>query len=153
MEQHGLTQEEVSKRVGRSRSAVANSLRLLGLPDNLRKLLEEDKLSAGHARAILKLKSEKKQNLAAELIMARDLSVRQAETLAAKMEKETEEKEQQPEQGIKVNYLEDVEKHLSSALGRRVSIVSGRKKGRLEIEFYDGNDLETLISAISALRL
>lgn len=152
IEEHGLTQEEVSQRVGRSRSSVANSLRLLTLPDELRELVERGAFSPGHARAVMKLKSERQQLTAASIIIEKELSVRQAETFAAKMANRRE-TEPRMEPVVTVNYLEDIEKNLSACLGRRVNIVSGKKKGRLEIEYYGGDDLQALISALEGLKL
>ena len=121
MQDYGLTQEEASSRVGKSRSAVANALRLLNLPEAIANMLREGKLTAGHARAILKIKSEKKQLEAAQKISALDLSVRQAENLCANMAKEP--MKQEAPVTLAVDYVAECEKSLSKHLGRGVKIV------------------------------
>ena len=132
IQEYGLTQEEAAKRVGKSRPAVANALRLLGLCPEVMEYLRGGDLSAGHARAVLTLKSEKKQLEAAKKIMALALSVRQAETLCKNMSKEPKE-EKQPT--LAIDYVAECEKSLSKHLGRGVKIVNGKRKGRFELEF------------------
>ena len=145
MRDYGLTQDETSQRVGKSRSAVANALRLLNLcPDVLERVRNGD-LSAGHARAVLSLKSEKQQKDAAQKIIALGLSVRQAELLCKNMGKE---KEILPEPPLKVDYIGECEKQLSKHLGRGVKIVSGKRKGRFELEFYGQDDLQNLLDVL-----
>ena len=145
MEVHGMTQEKAAKQVGKSRPAVANALRLLDLcPDVLEKL-REGKLTAGHARALLSLKSEKKQIEIAQKIIALDLSVRQAEMLCKNVTKEPEEKK---EPVFAVDYVAECEKQLSKHLGRGVKIVNGKRKGRFELEFYGQDDLQILLDAL-----
>ena len=150
MEEYGLTQEEAAGRVGKSRPAVANSLRLLNLcPEALEHLRKGD-FSSGHARAILTLKTEKQQMEAVRKIMALSLSVRQAETLCKNMGKAPEPK-QEPET-LKVDYVAECEKTLSKHLGRGVKIVNGKRKGRFELEFYGQEDLQTLLDALMKLQ-
>ena len=150
IENHGLTQEEAASRVGRSRPAVANSLRLLGLSAEVLELLRSGTISAGHARAILQLKTEKKQLEAAKKIIALALSVRQAETLCKNMAKEAPVK---PETDvIEVDYIGECEKTLSKQLGRGVKIVNGKRKGRFELEFYGQEDLQKLLEALMTLQ-
>ena len=146
MDDYGLTQEEASARVGKSRSAVANALRLLQLPEPIAQMLRDGKLTAGHARAILKIKAEKKQLEAAQKISAQDLSVRQAENLCANMAKEPEKKEEKVT--LAVDYVAECEKSLSKHLGRGVKIVNGKRKGRFELEFYGQEDLQVLLDAL-----
>lgn len=148
MEVHGMTQEEAAKRVGKSRPAIANALRLLGLCDEVLGKLREGKLTAGHARAILMLKSEKKQMEATQKIIALDLSVRQAEMLCKNMTKEPVEKEKPI---FAVDYVAECEKQLSKHLGRGVKIVNGKRKGRFELEFYGQDDLQVLLDALMKL--
>ena len=149
MEDHGLTQEDAAKRVGKSRPAVANALRLLSLSEPLLEKVKTGELTAGHARAVLTLKTEKQQQEAARKIIALGLSVRQAETLCKNMAKE---KEVQPEQPVlKVDYVAECEKQLSKHLGRGVKIVNGKRKGRFELEFYGQEDLQTLLDALLKL--
>lgn len=152
MREFSLTQEQAAQRVGRSRSAVANSIRLLTLADPVRDLLINEKLSAGHAKALLALNDEKLQTDTATAIINNDLSVRQTETLIKKLIQKSE-KEEDAKGGIKVNYLEEIERRLSNKLGRRVKLVNGRKKGRIELEYYGNEDLEALIGILETLSL
>jgi ParB family chromosome partitioning protein len=151
MQEFGLTQEEAAHQVGKSRSAVANSLRLLNLSDPVMELVRSGKLTAGHARAILTVKSVKKQEEAAQKITALDLSVRQAELLCRNMSREVVE-EPQPVKKLEVNYIAECEKNLSRQLGRGVKIVSGKRKGRFELEFYGQDDLQLLLDALMTLK-
>ena len=148
MEQYGLTQEEAATRVGKSRPAVANALRLLGLCPEVLEKVKKGELSAGHARAILTLKTEKKQLEAAQKIISLALSVRQAETLCKNMNKEP-----QPEKKtvFAVDYVAECEKNLSKHLGRGVKIVNGKRKGRFELEFYGQEDLQHLLEILMRL--
>ncbi len=147
--EYGLTQEDTASRVGKSRPAVANSLRLLSLNPEVLEKLKAGELTAGHARAILSLKSEKKQLEAAQKIIALALSVRQAETLCRNMNKEPA-----PEKAVtlEVNYVAECEKSLSKHLGRGVKIVNGKRKGRFELEFYGEEDLQNLLDALMTLQ-
>ena len=131
MDDYGLTQEEAAKRVGKSRPAVANALRLLGLTPEVLEKVRDGSLSAGHARAVLVLKTEKKQQEAAQKIIALGLSVRQAELLCKNMSKEPAPVKDEPV--LKVDYVAECEKLLSKHLGRGVKIVTGKKKGRFEL--------------------
>ena len=149
MEEYGLTQEDTAQQVGKSRSAVANTLRLLALTPEVLELLKTGEITAGHARAILSLKSEKKQIEAARKIMALSLSVRQAETLCRNMNKEPVEK---PKVTFEVDYVAECEKSLSKHLGRGVKIVNGKRKGRFELEFYGEEDLQALLEALMKLK-
>lgn len=149
MEDYGLTQEDTAKQVGKSRPAVANALRLLNLcPEVLEKLRAGD-LTAGHARAVLTLKSEKKQIEAAQKIAALGLSVRQAELLCKNMSQEPQAKKEAP---LAVDYVAECEKSLSKHLGRGVKIVNGKRKGRFELEFYGQEDLQILLDALMKLQ-
>ena len=143
--EYGLTQEETATQVGKSRPAVANALRLLGLCPEVLERLRRNELSAGHARAILTLKSEKKQMEAAQKICALGLSVRQAELLCKNMSREPA---PEKELTLAVDYVAECEKSLSKHLGRGVKIINGKRKGRFELEFYGQDDLQTLIDAL-----
>ena len=145
MEDYGLTQEEAAKQVGKSRPAVANALRLLGLCPEVLEKLRSGELTAGHARAILTLKSEKKQQEAAQKITALGLSVRQTELLCRNM---TREPAPEKEVSFAVDYVAECEKSLSKHLGRGVKIVTGKRKGRFELEFYGQEDLQVLLDAL-----
>ena len=149
IEEYGLTQEEAAGRVGKSRPAVANALRLLGLCPEVLEKLKQGELTAGHARAILSLKSEKKQMEAAQKIIALALSVRQAETLCKNMNKEPEPKK---EEVFAVDYVAECEKSLSKHLGRGVKIINGKRKGKFELEFYGQEDLQNLLDALMKLQ-
>jgi len=147
--EYGLTQEDAAKQVGKSRPAVANALRLLGLCPEVLELLRKGELTAGHARAILTLKSEKKQQEAAKKVIALALSVRQAETLCKNMAKDPQPKKQEI---FAVDYVAECEKQLSKHLGRGVKIVNGKRKGRFELEFYGQEDLQILLDALMKLK-
>ena len=150
IDEYGLTQEDAAKRVGKSRPAVANALRLLSLSPDILEMLRIGKLTAGHARAVLVLKTEKRQLEAAQKISALGLSVRQAELLCKNMSKEiTQNKE--PEI-FAVDYVAECEKQLSKQLGRGVKIVNGKRKGRFELEFYGQDDLQILLDALMKLK-
>ena len=150
MQEYGLTQEEAAKRVGKSRPAVANALRLLNLPQDVMEMVRSGKLTAGHARAVLVLKTEKKQLEAAQKIAALGLSVRQAELLCKNMAKETPVKVESDV--IHVDYVAECEKQLSKQLGRGVKIINGKRKGKFELEFYGPEDLQILLDALMKLQ-
>ena len=149
MDEYGLTQEETAQRVGKSRPAVANMLRLLALNADVLELVRQGKLSAGHARAVAALKTDKLQKEAAQKISALGLSVRQAELLCKNLQKEPAPKKQVT---LAVDYVSECEKKLSKHLGRGVKLVSGKKKGRMELEYYDQEDLQVLIDALLTLK-
>ena len=150
IETYHMTQEEAAKQVGKSRSAVTNSLRLLSLTPAVRQLVEEGKLSAGHARALLPLSPAMQEN-AANAVVAGGLSVRQTEALVKKLSAEKKpEKEPDPQ---RVDYTAAAQRDLTSRLGRGVRIVSGRKKGRIELEYYGVDDLNDLLEALALLRV
>ena len=150
MTEHGLTQEEAAGRVGKSRPAVANALRLLNLCPEVLDKVRSGQLSAGHARAVLSLKTEKKQKEAAQKIIALGLSVRQAELLCKNMAKEPAPVKEEPV--LKVDYVAECEKQLSKHLGRGVKIVNGKRKGRFELEFYGQEDLQVLLDALMNIK-
>ena len=145
-----MTQEEAAQRVGKSRSAVANAMRLLGLQSSVRKLVEENQLSAGHARALLPL-SPTLQAKAAAMVLQGQLSVRQTEALVKRLSAEPEEPEE-PEIPEGPDYAAEAQQSLASKLGRGVRIVTGRKKGRIELEYYGLDDLNDLLEALALLR-
>ncbi len=150
MDDFGLTQEEAAERVGKSRSAVANALRLLTLDEKVLEMIRVGSITAGHARAILMLKSEKKQVEAAQKIANLGLSVRQAELLCKNMSQEQQEKKEEPV--LKVDYVKECEKSLSKHLGRGVKIINGKRKGKFELEFYGQEDLQVLLDALMTLQ-
>ena len=147
VEDYGLTQEQAAQRVGKSRSAVANALRLLALSPALRQMVEDGRLSAGHARALLPL-TPALQEQAAATILKNDLSVRQTEQLVKRLQAAPKpEKKPSPT----VNYVAEAERELSGKLGRACHISHGRKKGRVEIEYYGVDDLNDLLEALGRL--
>ena len=150
VEDFGLTQEECSAQVGKSRSAVANAMRLLNLPEKVLVMLREGKLTAGHARAVLSLKTERKQLEAAQKISALGLSVRQAELLCRNLSQDKD--PEPPKPVLTVDYVAECEKSLSRALGRGVKIVNGKRKGKFELEFYGQDDLQALLDALMSLK-
>jgi ParB family chromosome partitioning protein len=153
MQTYHMTQEEAAQRVGKSRSAVANALRLLGLHPPVRALVEEGKLSAGHARALLPLQPAL-QEQAAQAIIAGGLSVRQTEALVKRMTADLE-ADKTPDElppPRDVDYTAEAQRELAGKLGRGVRIVTGKKKGRVELEYYDLDDLNDLLEALALLR-
>ena len=151
MGEFGLTQEQTAERVGKSRPAVTNALRLLSLPEGIRQMVAQGALSAGHARAVLSLTDERLQKTAAQKIVALRLSVRQAEAMCKRMA--LEKKAESIPAPLAVNYIGECEKHLTKQLGRRVKIVSGKRKGRFELEFYGQDDLQRLYDALQAMNI
>lgn len=149
MEEYGLTQEQAAEKVGKSRPAVANALRLLALDSELTELVKNGSLSAGHARAILSLPKDKQRKAAAQRVMALQLSVRQTETLCKNMLKAPV-GEDTPKK-FAVDYIGECERNLSRQLGRKVKIVNGKRKGRFELEFYGDEDMNLLLFALQKL--
>ena len=150
IESYHMTQEEAAQRVGKSRSAVTNALRLLGLTPSVRKLVEEGKLSAGHARALVPL-SPSLQESAANAIVSGGLSVRQTEALVKRLS--AEKKEAQAKDPDEVDYLAEAQNELKARLSRGVKIVPGRKKGRIELEYYGVDDLNDLLDALAVIKV
>ena len=147
IEEFKLTQDEVSKKVGKSRSAVTNSLRLLNLAPNVKKLVEQLEISAGHARALLAIDDMDLQEKIAYQIIEKDLSVRQIENYVNTYKKQAaaEKKEKQ----VKFNIAKaEIENSLSSALGTKVKISEGKNKGKIEIEFYDNESLNKIVNIL-----
>ena len=150
IEEYGLTQEEAAKSVGKSRPAITNAMRLLSLCPAVLELVEQGKLSAGHARALVPILDDKLQTAAANEVVEKGLSVRQTEQLAAKLTKQP--KQPKIDSGISVDYCAEVANRLSQSLGRKVKLVDGKKIGRIEIEFYGADDREALIEALESLK-
>ena len=150
IDQHHMTQEEAANRVGKSRSAVTNALRLLELTPAVQNQVEAGLLSAGHARALVPL-SPAQQVQAANAIIEGGLSVRQTEALAKRLS--VGEKPEKNAPADEVDYAAVAQKELSSQLGRGVKIVNGRKKGRIELEYYGMDDLNDLLEALALLKV
>ena len=148
IENYHMTQEEAAARVGKSRSAVANAMRLLGLAPSVRQLVVDGKLSAGHGRALLSLSPSMQESTAAAVV-AGGLSVRQTEALVKRLSAEKKERKKAPSGP---DYTAEAQKDLANKLGRGVKIVNGRKKGRIELEYYGLDDLNDLLEALAMLR-
>ena len=153
MKDFGMSQEEVAQRVGKSRPAIANAVRLLSLPDPVRELLEQGKLSAGHARAILGAPSPSQQRNLAQRAVDEQLSVRQVEEAVKRMlrEEEADPDEYKPVDPHKI-YRDEVAKELSTRFGRKVAILQGAKKGKVEFEYYDEDDLNDLVDLLEQIK-
>ncbi len=142
-----LTQEQAAEQVGKSRSAVANSLRLLSLPESLRELVGEGLLSAGHARTLLPLGDEKTMQSAAKTVLEKGLSVRQTEALVKTLGREP----QQKKEGELALYVKQLEREMSTACGHKIRIQHGKKRGKLTIEYYGNGDLDDICQALRAI--
>ncbi len=148
LEEYGCTQESAAGLVGCSRSALTNTLRLLALPEPVLAMLEDGRLSAGHGRALLGLGEDKLIQTAAEKVLQQELSVRQTEALVKSLLAPGRPERKKKDDGI---YVKALEERLTRSFNRRVHIVSGPRKGRLEIEYYGNEDLDALIRALSPL--
>lgn len=150
IDEYGLTQEEAAKSVGRSRPAITNALRLLSLSPKVLEMVEKNKLSAGHARALISIADDRKQLDAANEVLEKGLSVRKTEQLAARLSKEPE-PEKEEDRKISVDYAAEISDQLSKSLGRKVKLTDGKKTGKIEIEFYGADDRENLIELLRGL--
>ncbi len=150
MDEYGLTQQQVAEKMGKSRPAVANTLRLLNLPDSIKDMVIYGELSGGHARAIASVADEDTQKDLAQMVIANDLSVRQIEQIIAENKGSAKKKKaEKPKLDPNLKQqLKTVEKDLMARLGTKVKITSGKNKGKIEIEYYDNEGLERLISII-----
>ena len=146
MRDFGLTQEAAAEQVGFSRPAVANALRLLSLPEPVLAMLEEGSLTSGHARALLALGDEESICRAAELVVKEELSVRQTEELIKRRKAAPKKKKESP----RSIYVRDLEERLGSHWNRKVRITEGKRRGKLEIEYYGNEDLDRLLAAMNA---
>jgi len=151
IEDYSLTQEEVSSRIGKSRSAVSNSIRLLDLPDDITELVKNNSISAGHARALLGLNNRESAPALAQRIINKGLSVRATEEAvrsANKKEVDTHQKKSEQTSDITVDYISHLEKRITDKLGRRFKIHNGAKRKKIEIEFTDDADLESILTKL-----
>jgi len=147
LKEFGLTQEEIAAKVGKSRPAVANTMRILALSEPVRRLVEQLELSAGHGRALLGIEDAKLQEETAYIIIERDWSVRQTENYVNQLAKEKKEKSE--EKPAKINIAKaELEERLGNLLGTKVTIKQGKNKGRIEIEFYDKESLEKIVNKL-----
>ncbi|HHV18127.1 MAG TPA: ParB/RepB/Spo0J family partition protein [Thermoanaerobacterales bacterium] len=147
MNEFGLTQEELSKRVGKSRSLIANTVRLLNLDKEIQDLVFQDKLTAGHARALLSIQEKKERLKLAKKISEESLSVRQTEQIVKKISDEKKKNKIKKPKEINPVMLDITEK-LQRSLGTRVRIKGNEKRGKIEIEFYSGDELERILETI-----
>lgn len=147
IDEYDLTQEEVSSRIGKSRSAISNTMRLLNLPKEVLTLVKEKKLSAGHARALLSLSDNQLICSVAEKAVAKGLSVRQVEALVDSLNGKTVKKTPSTP-SVEVNYVEDLEKRVTSHMGRLFKIHTKGKRKKIEIEYSDERDLENIIKKL-----
>lgn len=151
IQEYGLTQEEAAKRVSKSRPAVANAMRLLALPKEIQWLLEQGTLSAGHGRALLALPTPEEQIAFAEEIRTKNYSVRETEErIRQRLQAAEHPPAEKPPSPLRL-YFKEAERQLTAGLGRRVTISQGKKKGKIALEYYDQEDLEVLMQALSAL--
>lgn len=144
MQEHDLTQEEVSTRIGKSRSAVANSLRLLSLPDDVLIMLRDGTLTAGHGRCLAGLPTPELQSFAAKEIEKRSLSVRQAEMLCQNLKDEAQENKKEKSKKSLTPEMYDVQNRMQTLLGTKVNLHGTEKRGKIVIEYYSRVQLEQL---------
>lgn len=149
MEEFTMSQEEMAERIGKSRPAIANSLRLLQLGLKIQELLIEEQLTSGHARTLLSLEEEEQQMEVARKIIEEDLSVRKTEILVKEIKEKK--KDKQKEKRIKNPVYLEIEKQFSNVLGSKVQISKGRKKGKIEIEYYDDEDLKRIMYLMASI--
>jgi ParB family chromosome partitioning protein len=143
IEGYGLSQTAAAARVGRSRPAVANALRLLALPEEVRALVRDGKLSAGHARALLTVEGDKNRVAAARTVMRRDMSVRQAERFCRRFGKDAPEKP-----AGEIDYAKDLAVRLSERFGRKVSVTCRRGRGAVMLHYHSLDDLDVLLARL-----
>ncbi|MDP2168055.1 MAG: ParB/RepB/Spo0J family partition protein [Thermodesulfovibrionales bacterium] len=150
MKEFKLTQEELSAKVGKERATVANYLRLLKLPDEIKELINEDKLSMGHARALLSIEGRQAQIKAAGAILGKGLSVREAEALAKRLSPGQEHPQGKAAALSKDPQIASLEQKLIKSLATKVRIHASGKKGRIEIEYYSLDELDRLLDILTA---
>ncbi len=148
IEEHGLTQEEAAKRIGKSRSAVTNSLRLLNLPESVRKMIENGELSSGHAKVLLGLSNQDAMEKAAIQIVSRDLSVRETEKLVKMMEEASSKQPEEEKISHDVDHTRSLELLVQKAIGRTIKINEKGNKSSITIGYSDNEDLEKLLKIL-----
>ena len=142
MDNYNMTQENISNTIGKSRSAIANALRLLALDDEIKKMLEKGEITSGHARAVLSLSDKKARFTLVKRIIDEGLNVRQAENLAKFMQKAPAKRKPPTAQKVELDAFAD---RLSKGFGTKVKISQGAKKGKIEIEYYNNSDFDRII--------
>ena len=154
MRTYGMSQEEVAAKLGKSRSAVANAVRLLDLPDEVSELIRAGKLSAGHGRTLLGLKNRDVMLPLANKIIKRNLSVRETEAAVKRENRQLAQGDDSPViEGVTVNYIEELERRVTSITGKRVRILSGKGRHVVQIEYADNGDLEELLERICGAKI
>ncbi len=148
MQDYDLTQEDVAKKIGRSRSAVANILRLLNLPEEIQKMIKDGKISLGHAKALMGVENKELAQEIAKQIIAQDMSVRQTESYIASLSKEKKVKKPTKEEIELKRYIKSLEESLSSELGTKIKIVNKKNKGKIEIPYSSAEDFDRIINLI-----
>lgn len=148
MDECNLTQEQVAQKVGKSRPVIANALRLLTLSPKIQSYLKENKITTGHARALLGIEDQKIREEIAIYIIEKGLSVRDTERLIKRIKEGESLKPNKAEKKDKPSYLIDIEERLEESLGTKVVITQGKKKGVIEIEYYNNDDLERIMDKI-----
>ncbi len=143
-----MTQEEIAEKIGKSRTAVANTMRLLSLPESVQNYIAEKKLTAGHARAVLMIEDDKVKKVFADFIIKKGLSVRDAEKLSKDFQAEENVEKNQKKPNSKESYIKQFEDELCENLGTKVNILTKGTKGKIEIEYYSNDDLERLIEKL-----
>jgi len=143
IEEHDMTQEEISEKIGKSRSAIANTLRLLNLPEEIKNLVVHGKISAGHARALLAIDDKKKQLEIAQKVIDQQLNVRDIEKLV--MQKDAKEEKKEVKKDVEII---DIEDRLKKVLSTKVNIIHKKNKGKIEIEYYSNDDLERILELL-----
>ena len=147
MKKFSLTQEEISEKIGKSRSAIANSLRLINLCDSVKKLIEQQEISAGHARTLVGLSAEQQEEIAYEVIR-KELSVRQTEQLVNSCKNSNKPKKEKGKVVINLA-AKELQTSLSRKLGTKVRVKQNDKKGKIEIEFYDDDSLNRILEYLN----
>ena len=145
---YGLTQDEAAKKIGRSRSAVANILRLLNLPPEIQEMVKNEEISQGHARALLSLENNVLALEIVKIIIAQDMSVRQTENYIASLSKEKTVKEQTKEEIEIERHIKSLEERISAELGTKIKIVHKKNKGKIEIPYTSAEDFDRIINLI-----
>lgn len=148
MDEYGLTQDEVAKKIGRSRPAVANILRLLNLPPEIQEMVKKEEISQGHARALLSLENNVLALEVAKLIIAQDMSVRQTESYIAGLSKVKTVKEPTKEEIEVERHIKSLEERISADLGTKIKIIHKKNKGKIEIPYSSAEDFDRIISLI-----
>ena len=145
IEEYKSTQEEIAELVGKSRPYITNTMRLLNLSEQVKKYIELDEISPGHGKALLRISDEMKQIELAQRIIKENLSVRKTEEIVKEIVEDKKNKNKSKEKDI---FIKDIEERLMNTLGTKVNISAGKKKGKIEIEYYTDEDLNDIIDRL-----